>query len=702
MSFLAPLYALGALAIAAPILLHLIRRTPRGELPFSSLMFLAPSPPRLTRRSRLEHLGLLLLRALALALLAAAFMRPFLRKPVMLDLSEADQRRVLILVDTSASMRRGDAWERARAQATAVIDASRPGDQLALVGFDAVTRPLLGFDESLTLDPVNRRAVAKGRLNELSPGWNTTNLGQALVDAVAAIQDVGDASEKAGRMPRRVILISDFPQGARLDALGNYEWPSDVGLEVKSIALAGSNAGAQWLPEPLEGANVGESSDLRVRVSNDATSRQEAFTLRWVDDRDQPVGDAVEAYVPPGESRVVRVSRPGGAPPARRLRLTGDTFTFDNILYLASQPRDEAVVVYLGDDAADDPTGLRYFLERVYQDTPRRAVKLVAQPIAQARWDAERSVPLIVLSGAAPAELTDRLKDYMNKGGTLLQIISTPAAGVSFAGLAGVEPIDVVEAAPKGDMMLGEIAFDHPLFAPFASAQFNDFTKIHFWKYRRIDPKSLKAGRIVARFENGDPAIYERSVGKGWFVAFTSGWNPADSQLARSSKFVPLMTALLDRHDPRPFDAPSHVVGDAIPLPPPDDPAKGWTVRKPDGATAATRPGAATFSEADQPGVYTLETPAGARSFAVNLDPSESKTGPLAVETLEQYGCRMASDDRDASEREHQRQLQNAELESRQKLWRWLILATIGVLIVETWLAARLSRSRPTREALST
>ena len=40
MSFLTPLYILGALSVAAPILFHLIRRTTRGEVPFGSLIFL--------------------------------------------------------------------------------------------------------------------------------------------------------------------------------------------------------------------------------------------------------------------------------------------------------------------------------------------------------------------------------------------------------------------------------------------------------------------------------------------------------------------------------------------------------------------------------------------------------------------------------------------------------------------------------------
>src|SRR5205085_4018031 len=111
---------------------------------------------------------------------------------------------------------------------------------------------------------------------------------------------------------------------------------------------------------------------------------------------------------------------------------------------------------------------------------------------------------------------------------------------------------EVAEATLDRDVMLGAIAFDHPLFAPLAGAQFNDFTKIHFWKYRKIGSEALGAARVLARFENGDPAVVEKAVGKGRLVVLTSGWQPADSQLARSSKFVPLMSALLESGHPRP------------------------------------------------------------------------------------------------------------------------------------------------------
>ena len=106
MSFLAPLFLLGGLAILGPVLFHLIRRTTRERMRFSSLLFLQPVPPRLTKRSRIEHWLLLLLRAAALALLALAFARPWVRSSVMKPPPAEAPRRVVVLVDRSASMRR--------------------------------------------------------------------------------------------------------------------------------------------------------------------------------------------------------------------------------------------------------------------------------------------------------------------------------------------------------------------------------------------------------------------------------------------------------------------------------------------------------------------------------------------------------------------------------------------------------------------
>src|SRR5213075_3242477 len=108
MSFLAPLFLLGSLALALPIVFHLIRRTTKERTNFSSLMFLQPTPPRLTRRSRLEHLLLLALRCLALGLLSLGFSRPLFKHAVMNEPKSATARKIIVLVDSSASMRRAN------------------------------------------------------------------------------------------------------------------------------------------------------------------------------------------------------------------------------------------------------------------------------------------------------------------------------------------------------------------------------------------------------------------------------------------------------------------------------------------------------------------------------------------------------------------------------------------------------------------
>ena len=108
MSFLAPLFLAGALAVALPVLFHLIRRTSREKTEFSSLMFLMPTPPRVTRRSRLENIFLLLLRCLVLCLLALGFARPFIQRPLQAAPGAGAAKKLLVLLDASASMQATD------------------------------------------------------------------------------------------------------------------------------------------------------------------------------------------------------------------------------------------------------------------------------------------------------------------------------------------------------------------------------------------------------------------------------------------------------------------------------------------------------------------------------------------------------------------------------------------------------------------
>jgi hypothetical protein len=83
------------------------------------------------------------------------------------------------------------------------------------------------------------------------------------------------------------------------------------------------------------------------------------------------------------------------------------------------------------------------------------------------------------------------------------------------------------------------------------------------------------------------------------------------------------------------------------------------------------------------------------KRFAVNLDPAESRTAPLPVDELERLGVPVRHPAPPIPrEAQLKVQLQNAELENRQKLWRWVLVAAVAVLLLETWLAGHTARQK--------
>jgi hypothetical protein len=79
--------------------------------------------------------------------------------------------------------------------------------------------------------------------------------------------------------------------------------------------------------------------------------------------------------------------------------------------------------------------------------------------------------------------------------------------------------------------------------------------------------------------------------------------------------------------------------------------------------------------------------------FAVNLDAAESRTGLLPIDDLERLGIPLkAREVSVAQQLEAKRRLHDAELENRQKLWRWLTFGAVVILLGETWMAGLTTR----------
>ena len=697
MNFLAPWFLLGALAVAGPVVFHLIRRSVRERMPFSSVLFLRPTPPRATRRRKLEHLVLLALRCLAILLLAAGFARPFLPQHNPLPPATDAGRQTIILVDLSASMRREGLWPKARAVAERYLKEAALVDRVGVVGFDRQPHTIVSLID-WSAWPADRRAVlAQERLAALSPGWGGTHLGLALTTAAEQFSDEPGRTGVQG--PRDVVLISDLQEGAGLDGLQGHDWPKGVRVIIERVdAKRKGNAGLQILEAPLAGGGDGRLA--RVRVINTRDSDQERFQLGWQAEVGTPLAvKPAEIYLAPGQTRAFPAPElpPGAATGA--LRLTGDGEDFDNIAWFAAPEQEGLTIAYFGSESGNDPEHMRYYLERSFPETPRRRVEVTsARSNAVFSLETLNRAALAVIPGSLAGDEAVGVREWITGGKTALLVLTNAQCGATLASLAGMADPEISEGS--GDYALfGEIDFSHPLLAPFADPRFSDFSHIHFWKHRRWTIPPGLAARVLARFDDRSPALAQLTVGKGNLLVLGAGWNPADSQLAVSSKFLPLLQTILDWTGDAAPARSQYQIGDSLPSPVSRGTAVQW--RRPDGKIALVAAGS-PFSETDIPGIYTATADTRTRRFAVNLPAEESRTAPLSPDDLGRLGVPMQSAEAVplAQSPETRRRFQEEELESRQKLWRWFVAGILAVALVEVVLGGWLARRVKTLEVV--
>ncbi len=229
--------------------------------------------------------------------------------------------------------------------------------------------------------------------------------------------------------------------------------------------------------------------------------------------------------------------------------------------------RRQVNILYVGSDDPNDTTGMLYYLRQAFGTGKALTSHIVPRPGSEilSPPDIDAAHLIVVTDTLNPQNIT-ALRRYLESGKPLLLALKSAEAGAALSGLAGVGKIELQEAQTSRYAMLGRLEFDHPLLKPFSDPRFGDFTRIHFWKYRQIDLAACPAARVLARFDNNDPAWFEIPVGRGTLLVWTSGWQPADSDLALSSKFVPLLYGTLEYGGTLTEHPSQYFVGDAVPI----------------------------------------------------------------------------------------------------------------------------------------
>jgi hypothetical protein len=674
MSFLTPLFFLGVAALAAPVLVHLVRRTRARRVQFPALIFVRQVPQRTIRRRTLQNLLLLLLRCLAILLIVIAFTRPFFSGGSAAKDNSAAGATV-ILIDNSLSMRREQLFAEAQRRTEAALDEARNDEQIALVSFDK------------RYSVVNRFIADKNRVRfgvrSLTAGWDGTDYEQALRGAESLLSEV----ETTG--PKRIVMISDFQMPGWTPASATFKLSNDT--QLTTLDVGGNNPPPNVAITNVEARGVvfGQKylDNLVVHVGNFSDTPRDHIQVDFqineqtVEKRDISLNSR--------DSRVVEFTGFNLNDGANRCTIdvvTGD-FAPDNRFYftLRRETPAKALIVESASRGRSDSLHLQSALT-TNDDLP---FSFTLKSAGSVDPTSISDYALVVLNDTGPisSALADTLTKFVNAGGQLIVSTGPHTQADTFnSSLQQVSPAmlrEGVQTKAGESVAITEVKFDHPIFEVFQES--GRLASANVIGYFRSEPRANAA--VLARFEDGSPALLEARTGKGRVLLFTSSLGPSWNDLPLTPLYLPFIHQMVRYAGTREENA-WYGLGQTFTVSKQHEAAPP-AIDTPGGARLSeTRltPGGDLLVTAREPGFYRLRYNDRPNFAAVNIDGAE---GDFTKLNFAEFVAGVTGGAGSAEGSEANRNLSNEEVEGRQRVWWSLLLVALVLLLAESFLARR-------------
>ncbi|QIF02293.1 BatA domain-containing protein [Roseimicrobium sp. ORNL1] len=520
------LWALAALAV--PLWIHLSRRRRYTELPVGTLRFLNEVLKERRKRARFEEIPLLLLRLLAVALLALAFTRPFLNSREKAAESPAE---TVVLLDASGSVTENmkNAGLKLLLQSTQQV---AEGSKLTLAQFSDEVEAITAADKWMP------RAGAPTDLTR-AMGWALDRLG-------------GAGTQRAGK----IVLIAHLAEGD-LPPNPPRVWPPGISLEVH-VLTPPSTVNAAVRNVSLLTPYIMEQMEIEAEVML-PPGADRTVTLK-------AEGITATQEVLEGTDRVIFKINP----PRDEVRGTisvagGDAWSADDARAFAVrwvQPR--KVKLIDGDPGSTPFEGQAYFGEKALTASGAAHGKTPFQPdivygLSGRQGAADLSgVGAVALCGLPNLSTADarQLAQYVESGGGLMVLLDArwtrgASAVLETAGLlpsgtrpaaAATMPASADEAGPVRAITQWERT--HPVLAAFDGREGGDLREME-WR-DCFDIPEGDGWKALAKLDGGHALLLEKTTPtqKGRVLVLAHSLTREWTDLPRDPLFVPFVKSL--------------------------------------------------------------------------------------------------------------------------------------------------------------
>jgi hypothetical protein len=557
MGWLAPGFLVGALAIAVPVWLHLLKRSASQPRQFSSLMLFEPQVRSTTRRRRIDHWLLLLLRIAVLLLVAAAFAEPYVRGHLP---GTVPERLLVLVVDDSFSMRVGTRLEDARRAALAIVAAKPLNTQAQVVA--------LGARAEVLTEQVQDAAVLSAALRGITATDARGSFG--LLTSMARTLAAGT------HMPIELHLFSDMQATGLPPDFNELRLPPGVTLVLYEVGVALS---PNWTVESVAApAQVWDPTKTRIVATiagfgTPAASRTVTLLING-----KPAGSQSIKVPAAGRASVVF------AGPDIPYGLVRASVQIDNADGLSADDRYDFVIqrservhglfVHQGSDSA---TGL--YFRSALESAADAAVVLDEVTPEQLRSRDLSAYAFIVLSdvaGLSPA-VEARVSAWVRAGGRALLSAGTAAAQQRRLPVFDA-PIVGSHDFTRDDSRFTSVASVDDAYAPAGTLP--GWLGIKVFYVTRVEAPQAQVG---LRLADQTPLLLEKPLGKGRVVLFASGFDRLTTDLPLHPQFVAFVDRLASYLSGRAGRLSALSVGDSVDLRPDPGVRGSADVLAPDG-----------------------------------------------------------------------------------------------------------------------
>jgi len=535
----------GLIAVAAPLLIHLINMMRHRRIRWAAMEFLLQSQKRNRTWVMLKQFLLLLLRMAAIAAVVLLVAQPLFKESFGSFLGGTRTHHIVLLDD---SYSQSDTW----GNTNAFKDSVAAIEQLSKHIIGEAQESPQGFTLIRFSQAANQAADLKDRTvnGEFKAAFDATikdlhvsQLDSGPLDALKLVNDLDDGKEGN----RVVYIVSDF----RAKEWGNAEevrkqlvelTTANVQLHlVQTVYTMQRNLGVVGLsPEPgVRAAGVEMFMNVAVHNFGDTAERDVAVSIRQ-DDGDSVIGIKFDS-IPPGETRTKRFPINFKEPKAHRVTAFlpgGDAVPTDDNRYCVVDVANKSLALLVdGDPKAVRSRSDSLYMSRILDPGGQVNTGIrtkLAGPRDLSKDHALDDVAVVYLLNIDRLDDPEvkALTEFVQAGGGVA-FFTGPQTNVKFfndtlyAEGKGVFPAPLVGAVDLLVDRTEKIAdiklTDHPVFRVFSDQTANLTSLLWLEKYfatnKDWQPGNNSTTKVIATTRNGAPLAIEKKFGEGRVLA---------------------------------------------------------------------------------------------------------------------------------------------------------------------------------------